>query len=90
MTRDEAAKTTTYELSVPFGAIGVNPGDGIFSATVAVNENDGGGRRGWSTWGKGVAESKDPAKFRPLRLLAAPAGHVRPAVESANSGTDAG
>ncbi|MGW4968321.1 hypothetical protein ACWEPL_64915 [Nonomuraea sp. NPDC004186] len=77
VTRDEAAKTTTYELSLPFGAIGVKPGNGILSATVAVNENDGAGRRGWSTWGKGVAESKDPAKFRPLRLLAAPAGNVR-------------
>ncbi|MEU6711412.1 sugar-binding protein [Nonomuraea sp. NPDC046802] len=71
--RDEAAKTTTYELSVPFSAIGVNRADRILSATVAVNENDGTGRRGWSTWGKGVAESKDPAKFRPLRLLAATA-----------------
>ncbi|MEV0354101.1 sugar-binding protein [Nonomuraea sp. NPDC050680] len=72
--RDEAAKTTTYELSVPFSAIGVNPADRILSATVAVNENDGTGRRGWSTWGKGVAESKDPAKFRSLRLLAVTAG----------------
>ncbi|MET7336902.1 sugar-binding protein [Nonomuraea sp. NPDC005650] len=77
VTRDEAAKTTTYELSVPFGVIGVNPADRIVSATVAVNENDGAVRRGWSTWGKGVAESKDPAKFRPLRLLAATPGKVR-------------
>ncbi|MET8157766.1 sugar-binding protein [Sphaerisporangium sp. NPDC005289] len=76
VTRDEAAKTTTYELSVPFGAIGVTPADRVLSATVAVNENDGTGRRGWSTWGKGVAESKDPAKFRPLRLLAATPGKV--------------
>ncbi|WP_433515318.1 sugar-binding protein [Nonomuraea sp. CA-143628] len=68
--RDETAKTTTYELSVPFSAIGVKPANRILSATVAVNENDGTGRRGWSTWGKGVAESKDPAKFRSLRLLA--------------------
>lgn len=77
VTRDEAAKTTTYELSVPFGAIGVNAADRVLAATVTVNENDGSGRRGWSTWGKGVAESKDPAKFRPLRLMAAAPGTVR-------------
>ncbi|MEV0272517.1 hypothetical protein AB0H43_27385 [Hamadaea sp. NPDC050747] len=67
--RDEAAKTTTYELAVTWAALGVDPNDRVLAATVAVNENDGSGRRGWSSWGKGVAESKNPSLFRALRLM---------------------
>lgn len=77
VTRDEANKQTTYELSVPFSTLGVSSADGLLAATVAINENDGNGRRGWSSWGAGVAESKDPTKFRPLRLLAPSADEVR-------------
>ncbi|NUT02359.1 MAG: hypothetical protein HOV76_02680 [Hamadaea sp.] len=67
--RDESTKTTTYELSATWAALGVDPADRLLAATVAVNENDGSGRRGWSTWGKGVAESKNPGLFRALRLM---------------------
>lgn len=74
VTRDEQAKVTRYEFAVPFDQLGVAAADGVLSATVAVNENDGAGRRGWSTWGRGVAESKDPELFQPLRLLPKPAG----------------
>ncbi|NUT18898.1 MAG: hypothetical protein HOV77_06910 [Hamadaea sp.] len=67
--RDEAAKTTTYELAATWAALGVDPADRVMAATVAVNENDGSGRRGWSSWGKGVAESKNPSLFHALRLM---------------------
>ncbi|MEV6966995.1 hypothetical protein AB0M47_17960 [Hamadaea sp. NPDC051192] len=67
--RNETTKTTTYELAVTWAALGVDPADRVLAATVAVNENDGSGRRGWSSWGKGVAESKNPSLFRALRLM---------------------
>lgn len=76
VTRDEANKQTTYELSVPLSTLGVDAADGLMAATIAVNESDGGPRRGWSSWGQGVAESKDPTKFRALRLLAPSEGEV--------------
>ena len=41
------------------------------SLAIVVNDNDGQGR-GWMEWGSGLAESKRPALFPPLRLLAAP------------------
>lgn len=69
--RDDAAGTTTYELAIPFASLPAARDDGIVSATVVVNDDDGAGRRGWSTWGEGVAESKNPAKYNAL-LLAGP------------------
>ncbi|GAA1588442.1 MULTISPECIES: sugar-binding protein [Kribbella] len=66
--RDEAAHTTTYELAVPWSTLGFAAKDRLLSATVVVNENDGTGRRGWLSWGKGVAETKNPALFNAIRL----------------------
>lgn len=66
--RDEAAHTTTYEIAVPWSTLGFAAKDRLLSATVVVNENDGTGRRGWLTWGKGVAETKNPALFNAIRL----------------------
>ncbi|NUR97343.1 MAG: hypothetical protein HOV67_19045 [Kribbellaceae bacterium] len=66
--RDETAKTTTYEIAVPWSTLGFAAKDRLLSATVVVNENDGTGRRGWLTWGKGVAETKNPALFNAIRL----------------------
>ncbi|WP_432989432.1 hypothetical protein [Dactylosporangium sp. CA-233914] len=89
--RDEKTKTTTYELAVTWAALGVDAKDRIMAATIAINDNDGSGRRGWSTWGRGVAESKDPALFHALRLM--PKGgdevelsaHARPACLSSGA-----
>ncbi|MFG3687050.1 hypothetical protein [Micromonospora sp. NPDC047740] len=67
--RDEKTKTTTYELAATWAALGVDPASRIMAATIAINDNDGSGRRGWSTWGKGVAEAKDPSLFHALRLM---------------------
>ncbi|MFD7155974.1 sugar-binding protein [Kribbella sp. NPDC059898] len=66
--RDEAAHTTTYEIAVPWSTLGFAAKDRLLSATVVVNENDGTGRRGWLSWGKGVAETKNPALFNAIRL----------------------
>ena len=66
--RDEAAHTTTYEIAVPWSTLGFAAEDRLLSATVVLNENDGTGRRGWLTWGKGVAETKNPALFNAVRL----------------------
>jgi hypothetical protein len=66
--RDDAAHTTTYEVAVPWSTLGFAAEDRLLSATVVVNENDGTGRRGWLTWGKGVAETKNPALFNAVRL----------------------
>jgi methionine-rich copper-binding protein CopC len=69
--RDDSAHTTTYEIAVPWSTLGFAPEDRLLSATVVVNENDGTGRRGWLTWGKGVAETKNPAGFNAVRLAPA-------------------
>ncbi|KQQ08264.1 sugar-binding protein [Rathayibacter sp. Leaf296] len=66
--RDEAAKTTTYEIAVPWTTLRVDPGTRLLATTIAVNENDGAGRAGWLSWGLGVAESKNAALFRTVTL----------------------
>ena len=66
--RDAAAHTTTYEIAIPWTTLQFAPEDRLLSATVVINENDGTGRRGWLTWGKGVAEAKNPAGFNPVFL----------------------
>lgn len=72
--RDEAAHTTTYEIAVPWSTLGFAAKDRLLSATVVVNENDGTGRRGWLSWGKGVAEAKNPALFNAIQLAPSAAG----------------
>ncbi|WP_112247559.1 sugar-binding protein [Kribbella monticola] len=69
--RDEAAHSTTYEIAVPWSTLGFAPDDRLLSTTVVINENDGTGRRGWLSWGKGVAETKNPAGFNAVRLAPA-------------------
>ena len=68
--RDEDAKTTVYEASIPWTTLGIDPATRLLSTTVVVNENDGSGRAGWLTWGAGLAESKNPSLYRPLLLSA--------------------
>ncbi len=69
--RDEATATTTYEVALSWDALQVHPEDRLLAVTAVFNENDGTGRRGWFSWGEGVAESKDGALFNTLRLLPA-------------------
>ncbi|MFG1911936.1 sugar-binding protein [Kribbella sp. NPDC048928] len=72
--RDAAAHTTTYEIAVPWRTLGFAAKDRLLSATVVVNENDGTGRRGWLSWGKGVAETKNPALFNAIQLTPSAVG----------------
>ena len=69
--------TTTYEIAVPWTTLGFAASDRLLSATVVINENDGTGRRGWLTWGTGVAEAKNPAGFNAIRLDPVSARSVR-------------
>lgn len=75
--RNAAASTTTYEIAVPWTTLGLAASDRLLSATVVINENDGTGRRGWLTWGTGVAEAKNPSGFNAIRLDPVSARSVR-------------
>lgn len=70
VTRDEAAHTTTYELAVPWSHLdGIIPQDGLISASLVANDNDGAGRAGYIEWGAGIASTKDSSLFKPLMLV---------------------
>ncbi|PZF85605.1 hypothetical protein C1I92_04360 [Jiangella anatolica] len=70
--RDEATRTTVYELALPWTEIPtVRPSDGLMSLSLLLNENDGAGRTGYIEWGSGIGTTKDPAEFKPVRLLPA-------------------
>ncbi|MFD0670686.1 LamG-like jellyroll fold domain-containing protein [Cohnella sp. GCM10027633] len=69
VTRDESAKETYYELSLPWTELApIDPEDGLFSLSLLANDNDGSGRKGWIEWGAGIGGSKDPSLFMPVRL----------------------
>jgi len=77
--RDEAATTTTYEVTVPWERLGgIRPETGLLSASVLVNEADSSGRAGWIEWGGGIAGAKDSALFKAMRLLPEPEGEPEP------------
>ncbi len=68
--RDDSSMETVYELALPWQELTpVLPDDGILSFSFLVNDNDGQGRKGWIEWGGGIATSKDPAAFKPVRLI---------------------
>jgi hypothetical protein len=70
--RDVSAAVTHYRAAIPWAELGVDTvaaGDTL-AATVVVNDNDGDGRTGYVTWGRGVAASKDASQFNRLSLTA--------------------
>lgn len=70
VTRDDAAHLTTYEVAIPWDRLApIEPGDGLLSLSLALNEHDGAGRAGWIEWGSGIAGSKDPSLFQPMVLV---------------------
>jgi hypothetical protein len=69
VTRDEETKQTVYELALPWSAVPTIDKHSVFSYSVAVNENDGGGRDGWMEWGGGVGGQKNVAAFLPAQLV---------------------
>lgn len=73
--RDEAAKTTTYTLSVPWSSLGFSSAPAsVFGLSFLVNDADartgGDARDGYMEWGSGVGSApKNPAKFRSAQLV---------------------
>ncbi|GGD51418.1 LamG-like jellyroll fold domain-containing protein [Paenibacillus nasutitermitis] len=67
--RNEQRRETDYELAVPWSELApIRPGEGPFSFSFLVNDNDGAGRKGWIEWGGGIGGSKDSGLFVPIRL----------------------
>ena len=68
-----AGTRTFYEAALPWSAWRAVPplAGQTVSLAIVVNDNDGQGR-GWMEWGSGLAESRRPALFPPLRLMVAP------------------
>lgn len=71
VTRDEAAKTTSYVAAWPWAALApIDPDeDDVFSFSLLLNENDGMGRRGYIEWGSGIGATKDPKRYRTVQLI---------------------
>ncbi|MFD9947631.1 hypothetical protein ACFWYW_09370 [Nonomuraea sp. NPDC059023] len=75
VTRDEAAKTTTYRLAVPWKSLGHDaPPAGLVGLSFLVNDADAGtngdARDGYLEWGGGVGSApKNPALFRSAQLV---------------------
>lgn len=71
VTRDETAKTTTYQFALPWSELApVDPDeDDVFSFSLLLNENDGNGRRGFLEWGSGIGTVKDPKRYRTIQLI---------------------
>lgn len=55
---------TTYEVAVPWTAVaGGRRPDGLLSFSLLVNDNDGGGRRGYIELTPGIGQTKDPRQY---------------------------
>lgn len=74
--RDDAAGTTTYDLSIPWASLGYDgPPEGTFGLSFLVNDADGDvpgtdARSGYVEWGSGVGGApKDPAKFQSVQVV---------------------
>jgi len=64
--RDEISRETLYDLIIPSVLPGGAKLPDRFSMTLLVNDNDGGGRKGWVEWTPGIGRSKDPSLFQPI------------------------
>ncbi|MDR6551043.1 chitobiase/beta-hexosaminidase C-terminal domain-containing protein [Paenibacillus qinlingensis] len=73
--RDEANKTTTYELALPWTEI---LPDALINAperigiSFLINDDDGAGRRGWIEYMSGIGSSKNPSLYGDLLLVQTP------------------
>lgn len=63
-TRDEIAKTTVYEIAIPWETVSINPKtEKNIRSTLLINDNDSGQRKSFLEWGSGIGYGKDPDKF---------------------------
>ncbi|MDF2939160.1 MAG: hypothetical protein K0Q90_4533, partial [Paenibacillaceae bacterium] len=61
---------TMYEARIPWEAVfAAKPGDGPIHFTMLVNDNDGGGRKGWVEWTSGIGRVKDGKQFAALHRV---------------------
>jgi len=63
--REESARTTTYEATIPFSAIGLSGDAGRrgFRFNLLVNDNDGSVRESYICIAPGIADSKSPQQY---------------------------
>jgi len=61
--RDDAAKTTRYELRLPLADIGLKPGEPFGFNIVFLDDDDGNGQRYWMQLAKGLAGRRDLASY---------------------------
>lgn len=69
--RDDVAKTTTYEMRIPFAVIegmtGITNGKAI-GFSMLINDNDGSSREGYMEWSSGIGAAKSTKLFGTLFL----------------------
>ncbi|WP_030908330.1 glycosyl hydrolase [Streptosporangium amethystogenes] len=68
ITRDKAAKTTAYAVTLPKELIGVSTTDTVVDFSFLVNDDDGHGRTGYIEWASGIGKTKDIGQYLPLVL----------------------
>ncbi|MEO7714796.1 MAG: hypothetical protein ABIY70_01220 [Capsulimonas sp.] len=64
--RDEARHETVYDLLIPGALPGGRTLPDGFTFDLLVNDNDGGGRKGWVEWTPGIGLAKEPNKFQSI------------------------
>jgi hypothetical protein len=64
--RDEARHETVYDLVIPSALPGGRTLPDWFTFDLLVNDNDGGGRKGWVEWTPGIGLSKEPNNFQTI------------------------
>lgn len=65
---ERKGETTVYRLKIPAQLLGVKafePG-AMLAVAMLVNDNDGDGRKGFLSWGKGIGLGKDPSLYNLL------------------------
>jgi hypothetical protein len=67
--RDDAASTTTYEVSIPWAELRVSPENGAFRTGLIVNDDDGAGRKGYLWWGGDIGSTNDVATLTTAQLV---------------------
>ncbi len=70
--RDEKNKLTTYEIQIPWtdmAPVTKPTKEDALCVTMVFNEGDYNVRDGWTTWGHGVAETKNPAKYNVIKVI---------------------
>jgi hypothetical protein len=70
ITRDDATDHTVYEAAIPWSRVAPAIPDGrLVSIGAVVNDSDGGDRRGWISWGGGIAGEKASKFFNAVQLV---------------------